>query len=182
MRDADEDGEAGDRGITVRADDRDLLASAATVVVIVVVIASAGRVTANERDRVRNAVAGAAAESRREVDVELLDVGPAEVVHDRVVGAAESTQVDALGVVDVHDDAAGAPEEAKPLPVGRGVEVLGPTRAVEDERVIAAPTLDAVTAVARIPRETVVAGAHERPVGALVSVCIVVVGSAGERL
>ena len=48
-----------------------------------------------------------------------------------------------------------------PAAVGRDVDVLGDVGAVEQQRVVAALALDGVAAVARVPDEGVVAGAHQ---------------------
>ena len=103
-----ERGQAGRGRTTVLARDRHSLAGG----------------TAVERDHVRRPITGAATERRRQIDVEVDDVRCGEVVHDRVVRTAEGPQVDVLGAVDVHHDIAGAAEEAQPLAVSRGVEVL----------------------------------------------------------
>ena len=66
--------------------------------------------------------------------------------------------------------------------VGENVDVLGDVRAVEQHRVDAVPAIDRVVAVARVPLEQVVAGAHQRNVVALVAVDEVVAVAADQRV
>ena len=133
-------------------------------------------------DGVGLSVAGAAAEDAFEVDVRQVDVGAAEVVDDRVVGAAECFEVDPLDVVGVHGDVAEVAEEAEAVAVGGEVEVLAASGAVEQEPVRAALPLDGVAAVAGIPDERVVAGAEDADVGPAVAVDAVVLRPTEERV
>ena len=64
-------------------------------------------------------VAGRAADRAGEVDVDLLDVGPGEVVDDDGVGAAERVEIDRLDVVEVHDDVAEIAGEQHAPAIGR---------------------------------------------------------------
>ena len=107
------------------------------------------------------AVAGRAADRAGEVDVDLRDVGAGQVVDGDGVGAAQRVEVDALDIVEVHDDVAEVAGEPHAPAVGRDVEDLGAVAAVEQHRVGAVLALDGVAAVARIPLEHVVAGAEE---------------------
>ena len=100
----------------------------------------------------------------------VVHVGAGEVVDGDLVGSAEGTEVDGLHVVRVHGDVADVAEEAQPLAVGGDVDALAGARAVEQHRVGAVLAFDGVAAVARIPDEGVVAGAHERQVVASVAV------------
>ena len=90
----------------------------------------------------------------REVRVHGRQIGPADVVDDEVVGAAEGLEVDALDVVQVHHDVAEVAEEPHPSAVRRDVEVLRAVGAVEQHRVGAVLALDDVAAVARDPTGT----------------------------
>ena len=119
-----------------------------------------GAVGAVDDDGVGLAVAGAAAGSAGEVEVDLGDVGAGQVVDGDGVGAAEGVDVDLLEAVEVHRDVADVAGEPNPAAVGREVDVLVDVRAVEDHRVGAALALDGVAAVAGIPHERVVAGAE----------------------
>ena len=60
--------------------------------------------------------------ARSRIDVP--DVGRGQVVHDRVVDAAESAEIDPLDVVDVHRDVRDVAEEPQAVAVGGEVEVL----------------------------------------------------------
>ena len=62
--------------------------------------------------------------------------------------------------------------------VGRGLDLLAGVGAVEGQRVGAGLAVDGVRAVARVPLERVVAGAHLCGVGADVAVDAVVAGAA----
>ncbi len=121
-------------------------------------------------DRVGRAVAGSAADRRLEVELDVLDVGRGQVVHDRVVDAAERADIDPLGVVDVHGDVRDVAEELQAVAVGGEVEALRDSGAVEDQRVGAGFAFHLVAAVAGIPRERVVAGAEETGVVSAVAV------------
>ena len=112
----------------------------------------------------------------------LVDLGCGQVVRSDRVGAAERVDVDLLHAVGVHRDVGDVAEEPEPASVRRQVDLLGDVGAVEDHRVGAALALDGVAAVARIPRERVVAGAQERDVAAPVSVDRVVPRAADQRL
>ena len=67
-------------------------------------------------------------------------------------------------------------------PFADDVEVLGDVGAVEQHRVGAVLALDDVVAVARVPLEHVVAGAHERHVVALLAVDEVVAVAAEQEV
>ena len=120
--------------------------------------------------RVGGAIAGRAADRPRQADIQLRDVGAREIVHRERVGATQRIEVDALDVVEVHDDVAEVAGEQHPSAVGRGREDLGAVAAVEQHRVGAVLALDRVAAVAGIPLEGVVAGAEEGGVVALLAV------------
>ena len=125
-------------------------------------------------------VAGGAADRAGEIDVDLCDVGPAQVVDGDGVDAAQRIDVDALDVVEVHDDVAEIAGEADASAVGRDLEDFSPAAAVEEQRVGAVLALDDVAAVAGIPLEDVVAGAEEGGVVALLAVDEIVAVAAEE--
>ena len=62
------------------------------------------------------------AADRAEVELDVLDVGRGQVVHDRVVDPAERAKIDPLGVVDVHGDVRDVAEELQAVAVRREVE------------------------------------------------------------
>ena len=88
------------------------------------------------------------------------EVGAAQVADDDVVGAAERAELDALDVVEVHRHVGDVAEEQHAAAVGDDVDVLGDVGAEEQHRVRVALALERVVAVARVPLEDVVAGAH----------------------
>src|SRR5262245_6885949 len=133
-------------------------------------------------DGIALAVAAAAVERRRQIDFDLGDVGALEIADDDVVRAAERLDVNALHLVQVHDDVADVAEEERPFAVGGDVEVLADVGAVEQQGVDAVLPLDHVAAIARIPPEGVVAGGDQRQIIALVAVDKVVDVAALKRL
>src|SRR4051794_7017989 len=102
----------------------------------------------------------------REIEGNLLHIGVGQIVDDDVVSAAPRGELDALDTVQVHRDTADVTGERGPRAVGGDLDLLGDIGAVEEERVGAVLTIDAVAAVARIPDERVIAGTEERGVGA----------------
>ena len=96
--------------------------------------------------------------------------------------AAQRIDVDALDVVEVHDDIAEVAGEPNALAVGRDLEILIPVAAVEQQGVGAVLALDRVAAVAGIPLEYVVAGAEEGDVIALLAVDEIVAVAAEESV
>ena len=110
---------------------------------------------------VRRPVTLAAARRRRQVEVDLRDVGAGEVVDHDIVGAAQGVELDVLDAVEVHGDVGDVAGEPHPAAVGRDVDVLGDVGAVEQQRVGAGLALDDVAAVARVPDEGVVAVAEQ---------------------
>ena len=131
---------------------------------------------------VRHAVALPAARRRRQVDRDLLHVGPGEVVDRDGVGAAERGKLDVLDAVEVHGDVADVAEQPHPRAVGRDVDVLVRVGAVEHQRIGAGLTLDRVAAVARIPDEGVVAVAEQRDVVAAAADHGVIAVTADQRV
>ena len=117
-----------------------------------------------------------------EVALDELHVGAREIVDGDRVGTSERAEVDRLHVVHVHRDVRHVAEEAQPLAVRGHVDALAGVGAVEEHRVEAGLALDRVAAVARIPRERVVAGTEEREVVAPVAVGRVVAVAAEECL
>ncbi len=75
-------------------------------------------VRAVDDHRVDRAVAGGPP-IVREIDVDLVHIGAGQVVDGDAVGAAERVELDALDVVQVHDDVAEVAGEAHALAVGR---------------------------------------------------------------
>ena len=131
---------------------------------------------------VGRSVALAAARLRRQVEVDLLDVGAGEVADHDVVGAAQGVELDVLDVVEVHGDVGDVAEEQRPAAVGRDVDVLGDVGAVEQQRVGAGLALDDVAAVARVPDERVVARAEQSHVVAAAAGHGVVAVAAQDRV
>ena len=120
--------------------------------------------------------------SRLEVELDVLDVGRGQVVHDRVVDPAERAKIDPLGVVDVHGDVRDVAEELQAVAVRGEVEALRDTGAVEDHRVGAGLPFHLVAPVAGIPGERVVAGPEETGVVSAVAVDRVVLAAAAQRV
>ena len=87
-----------------------------------------------------------------------------------------------LDVVEIHDDVGDVAEEQRPPAVRHDVDVLAGIRAEEQQHVGAVLTLDGVVAVARIPLEHVVAGAHQREIVAVVAEDEVVAVAADQRV
>ena len=97
-----------------------------------------------------------------------------------VVGAAQGVEVDALDVVEVHDDVGDVAGEQDAAAVGGDVDVLGDVGAVEEHRVEAVLAFEGVVVVAGVPDEGVVAGAHQGGVVAVAAVEQVVALAADE--
>ena len=68
--------------------------------------------------RVGGAIARHPADRPRQADIQLRDVGAREIVHRECVDAAQRVEVDALDVVEVHDDVAEVAGEHHPPAVG----------------------------------------------------------------
>src|SRR6185312_4981763 len=147
-REAEDDDLAADRG-----DDGDVVA-----------------VGGVDGDGVDLAVAGRAADRRGQVDGDLGDVGAAEIVNPDVVAPAQSMELDALDIVQVHGDVGDVAREERAPTVGEDVDVLGDVGAVEEQGIDAVLTLDGVVVVAGVPDERVVAGAEQRDVVAVAAV------------
>ena len=156
-----------------RPDDREAGARARDLDVV-------GTVGAVDDDGVGLAVAGAAARSAGQVEVDLGDVGAGQVVDGDRVGAAQGVEVDPLDAVEVHGDVADVAGEADAAAVGGDVDLLVDVGAVEEHRVGAVLALDGVAAVARVPDEGVVAGAQEGHVVAAAAVDDVVAVAADQ--
>ena len=88
----------------------------------------------------------------------------------------------ALDVVEVHRHVGDVAEEEDAPAVGRDVDVLAGVGAEEQHRVGAVLALERVVAVARVPLEDVVAGAHEGHVVAVVAEDEVVAVAAEEHV
>ena len=126
------------------------------------------------RDGVRGAVIGA------EVEIDLADIGPGHIVDRDVVGAAESVEVDVLDAVEVHRDVGDVAGEPGVAAIGRDVDVLVDIGTVEQQRVGTLAAFDGVAAVAGIPDEGIVAGAHIGDIIAASADHGVVAGAAGD--
>ena len=101
------------------------------------------------------------------VDVDLVDVGPGQVVDRDGVRAALGVDVDGLDVVEIHRDVGDIAGQPGVPAVGRDVDVLVDVGAVEHEGVGARLAIDRVAAVARVPDERVVARPEQGRVVAL---------------
>ena len=110
---------AADGDLGGQAGDEDV---AGGVVADVDVVGSVGAV---DDDRVRRAVAGAAAGRAAEVDVGVLDAGARQITDGDRVGAAERGDVEVLDPVEIHRDVGDVAEQAHAGAVGRDVDVLG---------------------------------------------------------
>src|SRR5262249_39429165 len=110
---------------------------------------------------VGGAVALAASRRRGQVEGDLLDVGPGQVVDRDGVGTAQGVDLDALAAFEAHDDGAAVAGQPRSLAVGGDVHVLIDVAAIEHERVRARLALDRVAAITRIPDERVVAVAEQ---------------------
>ena len=139
-----------------------------------------GALGAVDRDRVGRAVAAAVRPAQ--VETRLRQVGAAQVADDDVVGTAEGAEVDALDVVEVHRHVGDVADEQDASAVRGDVDVLGDVGAEEEHRVRAVLALERVVAVARVPLEDVVAGAHQGQVVAVVAEDEVVVVAAEEHV
>src|SRR5262249_31700890 len=115
-------------------------------------------------DAVGRAVAHARAGNAGQVEVDLGQVGAAQVVDGDLVRAALGGEVDALDAVEVHRAAGHVAVDPPPVAVGGEVDPLGDGGAVDLQRVGAALPLDDVAAVAGVPHERVVPGPHQRRV------------------
>ena len=104
-----------------------------------------------------------AAAGGAEVDVDLLDVGPGQVVDRDGVGAAQRVDVDRLDAVEVHRDVADVAEQpGMRLPLAE-MSMFSLTLAPLNSSVsMPRLALDRVAAVARVPDEGVVARAEQR--------------------
>src|SRR5262249_58937615 len=110
---------------------------------------------------------GRLAESAGKVDRLLAGPRAGELLVGGLVGASDRVELDALDLVEVHDDVADVAGEQHPLAVSRDDEILVDVGATEAERVEAVPAVDDIAAVAGIPEERIVAGAEQRRVVAL---------------
>ena len=138
--------------------------------------------SAGHDDAVGLAVTRDAAERAREVDVEVLDVGAAEVVDRDRVGAAERVEVDLSTPCVSIVMFAGLRKNRSRSPFAERStvsEAAAPLNTMVSRAVVA---LDRVAAVARVPDERVVARAEVRDVVAAVAVDRVVAGTTVEGL
>src|SRR5262249_18053999 len=80
---------------------------------------------------VGRAVADVPAHRRRQIDVDLSDIGAGQVADVDGVGAAQGGEVDLLDAVEVHGDGADVAGEEHPAAVGGDVDLLGDVGADE---------------------------------------------------
>src|SRR4029453_10693528 len=106
----------------------------------------------------------------------------AEVVDSDRVCAAEGVKIHALDAVGIHRDAALLAEESQPGAIGREVDVLVGSVAVEDHRIESILPLDDVAPLARIPDERVVARAERSRVIAAATADKIVSLAADQRV
>src|SRR5262245_12921701 len=139
-------------------------------------------VRAIDDDVVGRAVAGSAARSRFEIEVDLGHVRAAQVVHGNLVDAAAGREVDALDVIQIHDNAGDVAGKSDARAVGRDIDLLGDGGAVELHGVEAGLSLDDVVVVARVPDEGVVAGTHLGHVVTVPTIDEVVALAASQRI
>src|SRR4029450_12948723 len=118
-------------------------------------------------DHISGRVAGA---GQAEVDGDVDEIRPAQVVDREQVSAASQVDVRCFHAVQVHDDGRDVARQSHATGVGEHVDLLGDVAAVEVERVGSGLPLDDVARVAGVPLEVVVAVAQGRAVGALVPV------------
>src|SRR5262245_54109032 len=79
-------------------------------------------VSAGDDDVVRLAITGAA--SRRQIQVDLRDIGARQVVDHDIVSSAQGVEVDLLDIVEVHDHAGDVAEEEHTPTVGGNIDLL----------------------------------------------------------
>src|SRR5262249_51818384 len=103
-----------------------------------------------------------------------------EVVDRDLVSPATGGEVDDFDVIEVHGHGGDVTEEPNPSAVGRDVNLLGDSGAVELHRVEAVLALDDVVVVARVPDKGIVSGAHGGEVVAVAAVDEVVALAAEE--
>src|SRR6185295_11043798 len=110
-------------------------------------------------------------DARREVDINLRNVGIAQVIDGEGVGAPEGPELNVLDIVEIHADAGNIAGEQRVPAFGGDVDDFVDIRAIEQERIGIIAAVDDIAAVARIPDEGIVAGAKLR---------IVVAATAGD--
>ena len=115
-----------------------------------------------------------------EVDVDLVGIGPGEIVDRDGVGTAQSTDIDRFNVVEIHRHDADIAGHADAAAIGRDVDLLVDVGAVELEGVDASLALDDVAAIARVPDEHVVTRAKQRHVTPFAAVDDIVAGAADD--
>jgi hypothetical protein len=128
------------------------------------------------------AIAHAAARRRREVQVDVFDARPGQVVHSDGVRAAKGVELNVLDPIEVHGDVGDVAGESRPTAVGRDVDLLVDVRAVEQQRVGSGLALDDVAAVARVPDIGVVARAKQAGVIATPTVDQVIACAADDQI
>src|SRR6185295_4251782 len=97
--------------------------------------------------------------ARREVDINLRNVGIAQVIDGDGVGAPESHELNVLDIVEIHADAGNIAGEQRVPALGGDVDGFVDIRTIEQERIGIIAAVDDIAAVARIPDEGIVAGA-----------------------
>src|SRR5207244_4951464 len=94
-------------------------------------------VGAVDDDGVGLTVAGGAAGRACQVEVDLGEVGPGQVVEGDLVRSAEGVEINRLHAVEVHRDVGDVAREAHPRAVGGDVHALGDVGPVEQHGVVA---------------------------------------------
>src|SRR5262249_31578868 len=117
-----------------------------------------------------------------QIDIELGQIGAAQVPNVDQVSATQGVQVNSFDIVEVHHDVADVAREPHALAVGRHIELRGDVGAGEEPLIRAVAALDGIAAVARIPLERVVAGAEENRVVPLIAVDEVVAVTAQQSI
>src|SRR5262249_46997418 len=102
-----------------------------------------------------------------EVDVDVPDVGLAEVVHRDGVVSPSCADVDRFHALGVHVQVANVAGQQSMAAICRQVDLLRNVGAVELQRIVARLPVDGVAALAGIPDEGVVTGAELGQVAAL---------------
>ena len=116
--------------------------------------------SAGDGDGIQLAVAGFAAQRCRQIDGYRVTPVPVRSP-TAMLSAPPSVEPDLLDAIEVHRYRGDVAGEQRMRAVGGDADAFGDIRAVEQERVGAALTIDRVVAVTRVPDEQVVAGSEQ---------------------